>query len=93
MAYKRQMIDRPASQTFQNHCFLVSSKRDNGNSMYIEEYDGSGHKVALQLMKAEYRDKDDDFWKALAVPPPIEAAAMVDIKWKELYDKWGKYIP
>ena len=61
--------------------------------MYFEECNESGNESSMRLVKAAYRERDELYWKSIADPEPITTSGMVDIKWKELYDKWGKYIP
>ena len=75
-----------------HHCFLVSANRDNGNTMYMESDNNSGREVARQLVKPMARD-NDVLWQTLEEPEVIPPAEVLDIKWKELYNKWGKYIP
>jgi hypothetical protein len=74
-----------------NHCFLVSANRDNGNTMYMERANGIGNEIATQLVKPLARS--DEYWLTIGDPEPIPPVEVLDIKWKELYDKWGKYIP
>jgi hypothetical protein len=84
------IIDRTKNIT-PHHCFLVSANRDNGNTMYMEPYVDSGDEISRRLVKPIARD--DAFWLTLEEPPSIPPVEILDIKWVELYDKWGKFIP
>jgi hypothetical protein len=49
--------------------------------------------VSKALVKPAARAYTDEEWKLMSDPDVIAAVDILDIKWKELYDKWGKYIP
>jgi hypothetical protein len=84
------IIDRPVGIK-PNHCFVVDANRDNGNTLYIEVANGSNNEAGKCLVKAAAQD--DAFWQTLPEPEMIPCTNVLDIKWKELYDKWGKFIP
>jgi hypothetical protein len=85
------VIRRPVGIN-KHHCFMVSADRDNGNTLYMEPYDGSGEEVALnKIMKPKGRE--NRFWRSWRLPIPLKPMTILDIKWMELHDKWGKFIP
>ena len=59
------------------------------NTMMIQEHDGAAieHQV---LVLPEYRDVD---WRPLFKLEIVPAPGLPDIKWNELYSKWGKFVP
>jgi hypothetical protein len=81
----------PAGNTNSNHIFTVDINRNNGNSMFIQESDGCEEKE-LKLVKKQYLLNDAAFWKQQQ-PQAIAPVGLQDIKWKELYSKWSKYVP
>jgi hypothetical protein len=60
--------------------------------MFVERCEGSGETQFDALLK-DFHGKEDAFWIALPRPDVIPPVGIQDIKWKELYDKWGKLIP
>ena len=46
-------IKAPTGETKTNHIFLVDINRNNGNSMYLQESDGS-NETELHLVKPQY---------------------------------------
>ena len=84
-------IKAPTGETKTNHIFLVNINRNNGNSMYLQESDG-GVETELVLVRQQYHNEDALFWRALqpTVVPPL---GIQDIKWRELYKKWGAFVP
>ena len=46
----------------------------------------------MLLVLPEYSTHDAAFWTSLQ-PTPIATVGLQDIRWKELYYKWGKFIP
>jgi hypothetical protein len=83
----------PGGNTTNNHIFTVDINRNNGNSMFIQESDGTIEKE-LKLVKPEYQQQQHnaDFWKQQQ-PTEIPPVGLQDIKWKELHHKWGPYVP
>jgi hypothetical protein len=83
----------PAGNTTSNHIFTVDINRNNGNSMFLQQSDGSIVKE-LKLVKVEYQQDqhDADFWRQQQ-PTTIPPVGLQDIKWKELHYKWGAYVP
>ena len=87
-----EYIKAPTGETKTNHIFLVDINRNNGNSMYLQESDGSVE-TELVLVRPQYQNQDDaTFWKELQ-PLVIPALGIQDIKWRELYKKWGAFVP
>ena len=76
-----------AEQILKNHVFTVRAK--DSNDMMIQEFSGSDIQ-RQELVKKPYHNAD---WKSLfnlaVVPPP----GLPDIKWNELYAKWGRFVP
>jgi hypothetical protein len=63
----------PAGNTTSNHIFTVDINRNNGNSMFLQQSDGSIVKE-LKLVKVEYQQAqhDADFWRQeqpTTIPP------------------------
>jgi hypothetical protein len=58
---------------------------------YMESTNEIGNEIATQLVKPLARD--DAYWLTIGDPETIPPVEVLDIKWKELYDKWGKFIP
>jgi len=90
-AVEEMYISRPVGETNQNHMFTVDINTDKGNSMAVAVAHGEPTK-ALWLVKPAARDHNMAFWKALQ-PAGIPACGLQDIKWLELYSKWGPLIP
>jgi hypothetical protein len=82
----------PGGMTNINHVFTVDANKENGNTIYLQTHEGAAETKVLSVKK-DYRDKDDDFWLQLPEPETIPPPGMQDIKWKELFDKWGPIIP
>jgi hypothetical protein len=81
----------PGGNTTKNHIFSVDIERNNGNSMSLQESDGSKEKE-MKLVKPLYQQHDDAFWQQQH-PATISPIGLVGIKWKELYKKWGPFVP
>ena len=87
------MIDK-TTDIKANHCFLVTANRDNGNTMYMESCHESGNERAKRLVLPDYRDKSTATWyAAINALNIIAVVEILDIKWRELFDKWKRYIP
>ena len=84
-------IKAPTGETKTNHIFLVDINRNSGNFMYLQESDGS-NETELQLVKPQYHNHDTEFWKGLK-PDMVPPLGIQDIKWRELYKKWGAFVP
>jgi hypothetical protein len=85
----------PSGNTNKNHIFTVDITKNDGNSMFAKQCDGNDEdEVEFKMVKPKYTAAvyDTAFWKALQ-PEVIPAVGLQDIKWKELYHKWGKYVP
>jgi hypothetical protein len=74
-----------------NHIFLVSANRDNGNSMYMETHRNSGEEQKSVLVKKKKQEVLEEHWKTM--PQLLPTTDILNIKWIELHDKWGKFIP
>jgi hypothetical protein len=74
-----------------NHIFTVDINRNNGNSMWLQ-VSSDAIETEQVLVMPLYYNNDAQFWKDLA-PQTIPPCGIQDIKWQELYKKWGKYIP
>ena len=85
-ALENKLVQK-AEGILKNHVFTVET--NDSNSMIMQEY--SGAQVERQtLVLKQYQDVD---WSPLlqldVIPPP----GLPDIKWNELYAKWGRFIP
>jgi hypothetical protein len=76
-----------ADGILKNHIFTVKSK--DSNRIMVQEYDGAPITRQL-LVKPAFQSVD---WKLEmnldVIPPP----GLPDIKWNELYYKWGRFVP
>jgi hypothetical protein len=84
-------IKAPTNQTTVNHIFYVDIDKNNGNSMWVAKSEGR-EETELKLVKPPYCDNDAAFWNELQ-PTTIDPVGLQDIKWRELHDKWGSYVP
>jgi hypothetical protein len=84
-------IKPPLNQTKANHIFYVDAEKDNGNTMWVSRSDGRDV-IAMPLVKVGYREEDCTFWTEQE-PATIDSVGLQDIKWRELHDKWGTYVP
>jgi hypothetical protein len=82
----------PPGNTVANHIFTVDINRNNGNSMFLLQSDGCNDEKELKLVKKQYLLNDAAFWREQQ-PETIQPVGLQDIKWKELYSKWGHYVP
>lgn len=73
-----------------NHCFLVSINKENGNSMLMETHHNSGTVKSQRVVTTQHL-KNTEHWTTM--PELIPPSEMLDIKWIELHDKWGKFVP
>jgi hypothetical protein len=88
---ENSFIDPPSGHIQANHIFQVDINVDNGNSMVIQIADHEPT-VVIQLVKSDYRLHPTQFWKD-QTPATIAPPGIQDIKWQELYFKWGAYVP
>jgi hypothetical protein len=81
----------PPGQTTKNHVFTVDINVNKGNSMACKESRDSPveHHV---IVKRNHLKKDDAYWDA-QTPIAIPRVGLPDIKWIELYHKWGRFVP
>ena len=70
-----------------NHVFTVRAK--DSNHMIIQESARSQPTRQLLVLKA-YREVD---WRQLFKLQKLTPPGLLDIKWNELYSKWGKFVP
>jgi hypothetical protein len=76
-----------ADGILKNHIFTVKSK--DPNRIMLQEYDGAPITRQL-LVKPAFQTVDwKDEMKLDVIPPP----GLPDIKWNELYYKWGRFVP
>jgi hypothetical protein len=74
-------FDAPKGETEKNHCFTVDIDRDNGNTMYFQEYDSTeSPETSLQLVHEEFHDKDMTWWRNIPKPTTLTPPGLVDIK-------------
>jgi hypothetical protein len=71
-----------------NHIFTVQS--EDSNRMVIQAYDGAMTTTQL-LVKEQFQETDwaTEMEQLQQLPVP----GLPDIKWNELYSKWGHFIP
>eukprot|EP00797_Seminavis_robusta_P031126 Sro669_g184460.1 n/a (118) ;mRNA; r:4654-5007 len=60
--------------------------------MYFAEYHGA-EETCLKMVKDDYRGQPMEWWKGMEPPEASKPTGIKDIKWKELYEKWGKVVP
>jgi hypothetical protein len=70
-----------------NHIFEVHQK--DSNTMVIHEFQGEPPSRQL-LVHKEFRDVD---WAPLFKLKTVSPPGLPDIKWNELYAKWGQFVP
>jgi hypothetical protein len=70
-----------------NHIFTVKSK--DSKAMMIQEY-ASAPVVRQVLVNKALHDFD---WGSLFKLEQLTPPGLPDIKWNELYSKWGKFVP
>jgi hypothetical protein len=85
------LIKAPTGVTNANHIFTVDINRNNGNSMWLQESQ-EAPETELVLVLPLYHNSDATFWREQQ-PEAIPPAGIQDIKWRELYKKWGAFIP
>jgi hypothetical protein len=81
----------PTGKVTSNHVFTVDINRNNGNSMAFQECDESPI-TEKTMVKPAFRNEDATFWNELQAAV-IPSVGLQDIKWIEMHDKWGRYIP
>lgn len=85
-ALQNKMVDK-ADGILKNHIFTVKSS--DSNNVWIQEYNGAPISKQM-LVKNAYLNSDwRKVFKLDVVPPP----KLPDIKWNELYYKWGRFVP
>ena len=70
-----------------NHIFCVKAK--DSNAIMVQEH-ASGPITRHVLVREEYQERD---WRPLFALQQVVPPGLPDIKWNELYAKWGKYVP
>jgi hypothetical protein len=70
-----------------NHIFTVSDT--DSNRMAIQEFAGAVVELQLLVLKAHRETDWQESFELERIPPP----GLADIKWNELYKKWGKFVP
>lgn len=75
-----------------NHIFTVDSNRNpECSSLFVEKCNGETVQEQ-ELLKWEYKYMGDWSAEDLAQPEMIEEPGIQDIKWREIFDKWGPLI-
>jgi hypothetical protein len=76
-----------ADGILKNHIFTVKDR--DSNTIMVQEYDGAPI-IRQLLVKPAFHDVDWKLAMSLEVIPP---PGLPDIKWNELYYKWGRFVP
>jgi hypothetical protein len=84
---ENKMISKMGSGVSRNHIFSVSAR--DSNAMIVQEHAGAQTNRQL-LVRKEFRDID---WRPLFKLQQLVPPGLPDIKWNELYAKWGKFVP
>ena len=85
-ALENKMIKK-ADEILKNHVFAVMAT--SPNTMLIQEYAGAPV-VRQELVKKQFHGVD---WKAHFKLQELSPLGLPDIKWNELYVKWGRFVP
>jgi hypothetical protein len=85
-ALENQMISKMDGVS-KNHVFTVRDR--DPNVMLIQEWAGDAPKRQVLVRKA-FQNVD---WKDLFKLSPLVPPGLPDIKWNELYSKWGRFVP
>ena len=72
------------------HIFTVTM--DDSNTLQMQVADAE-EEVALEVTRPQYQGDDVDWRKAMGSLTVSEPPGLPDIKWVELYSKWGRFIP
>jgi hypothetical protein len=85
-ALENTMVKK-ATSILSNHIFVVRAR--DSNRMMMQEFSGEPYKRQVLVLE-QFQDVDwkEHFQLAVAVPPGLP-----DIKWNELYAKWGRFVP
>ena len=70
-----------------NHVFTVRAR--DSNTMIIQEYNGAPKERQVLVLEA-FRDND---WTEHFILETVDPPGLPDIKWNELYSKWGRFVP
>jgi hypothetical protein len=70
-----------------NHIFCVKAK--DSNAIMVQEH-SSGPITRRVLVKEEFQDRH---WRPLFTLQQVVPPGLPDIKWNELYAKWGNFVP
>lgn len=76
-----------ADDILKNHVFTVL--HSNSNTMMMQEYAGATVQQQ-ELVRMQYQNVD---WKPLFKLEMLPPIGLPDIKWNELYSKWGRFVP
>ncbi len=79
-----------ADGILKNHIFTVRAR--DPYYIMLQEYDGATISRQL-LVKKAFHGNDVDWNKEVAKLKVIPSPGLPDIKWNELYYKWGRFIP
>ncbi|CAB9505274.1 unknown protein [Seminavis robusta] len=76
------------------HVFTFDIDKDDGDTLTKMYSHNINQKIRQNMVKKEFRGKDKAFWKGVTQTlDRIDPVGIQDIKWRELYDKWGPLIP
>jgi hypothetical protein len=85
-ALENKMIDK-MDGVKKNHIFTVEA--DDSNTMMIQEFAGAPITRKV-LVHKDFRDVE---WGPLFDLQKLSPPGLPDIKWNELYSKWGQFVP
>ena len=85
-ALENKLVQK-AEGILKNHVFTVDTV--DSNTMLLQEHAGAAIERQSLVLK-QYQDVD---WKPLLSLEVLPAPGLPDIKWNELYAKWGRFIP
>jgi hypothetical protein len=83
---ENKMIDK-MDGVKKNHIFTVDA--NDSNTMQIQEFAGAPV-IRKLLVHKDFRDVD---WRPLFDLQKLSPPGLPDIKWNELYSKWGQFVP
>lgn len=84
---ENKMIAKMGKGVSENHVFTV--KASDSNSMVVQEHAGA-EPVRHLLVREQFRNIN---WRPLFQLQELVPPGLPDIKWNELFSKWGKFVP
>ncbi|CAB9505253.1 unknown protein [Seminavis robusta] len=99
--FENQYLYRIKSGVDDNHMFVATATKDNGATIAIQEWcNGPTVEETIQKKSITKKITKEPQWDSKATwllrmqeLEGIPAIGVQDIKWIELYDKWGPLIP